>query len=204
MFRDALGDLKNRHLQRFAVHHVFSREASDAPLFHGRLDVPRLARFLATLVPAATVDEAFVCGPAAMIDDATAALAAAGVAHGHIHVERFGDPGTPAAAAGAVPRHAPGDAPHALVTLVIDGLARELDMRADDASLLDAATRCGLELPYSCKAGVCSTCKGRVLEGELRMARNFALTPAEVAQGFVLCCQAQPLTPRVVVTLDER
>lgn len=199
MFRDELDDLKNRYLSRLSVHHVFSRESQDAPLFNGRLDAPRIAEFLRTLVPADGIDEVFVCGPAGMIDDATSALAAAGIADAHIHVERFGD--VHAATAHHVEA---GDADHAQVTLVIDGLGRDVEFRLSDPSILDAARRAGLDVPYACKAGVCSTCKGKLLEGEVRMDRNFALTPAEVAQGFVLCCQSHPLSERVVITLDER
>lgn len=200
MFREPLAQLKNRHLGRLALHHVFSREAQDAPLYNGRLDEARVADFLHTLVPAAGIDDAYVCGPAGMIDAACQALAQAGVAAKRVHVERFGDglsvhePQAPA----------PGDADHARVSLVIDGLARDIECRSTDASILDAGLRSGLELPYACKAGVCSTCRGRVLEGEVRMARNFALTTDEVAQGFVLCCQAHPLTPMVRITLDQR
>ncbi len=199
MFREELEDLKDRYLTRFTLHHVFSREAQDAPLFNGRLDEARLREFLRTLVPAASVDEAFVCGPAGMIDGAVAALAAAGVAAQHVHVERFGD--VNAAAAHHVEER---DADHAQVTLVIDGLERDVEFRLSDPSILDAARRNGLDVPYSCKAGVCSTCKGRLLEGQVRMDRNFALTAAEVAAGFVLCCQSHPLTERVLITLDER
>ena len=199
MFRDELDDLKNRYLARFSIHHVFSRESQDAALFNGRLDEHRLSTFLHMLVPAHTVDEAFVCGPAGMIDDAVAALDAAGMGPEHIHVERFGD--VNAAAAHHVEAR---DTDHAQVTLVIDGLGRGLEFRLSDLSILDAARRSGLDVPYACKAGVCSTCKGKVLEGEVRMDRNFALTPAEVAQGFVLCCQSHPLTRRVVITLDQR
>jgi ring-1,2-phenylacetyl-CoA epoxidase subunit PaaE len=199
MFREELEDLKDRHLTRFTLHHVFSREAQDAPLFTGRLDEERVASFLRTLVPAASVDEAFVCGPAGMIDATVAALAAAGVPKDHVHVERFGD--VNAASAHHVEAR---DTDHAEVTLVIDGLERAVEFRLSDASILDAARRCGLDVPYSCKAGVCSTCKGRLLDGEVRMDRNFALTPAEVEAGFVLCCQSHPLTERVVITLDQR
>lgn len=199
MFRDALAELKNRYLARFSPHYVFSREDQDAPLFNGRLDSARMATFLRTLVPAADVDEAFVCGPAGMIDSVCAALASAGIADEHVHVERFGD------SASAADHHVEeSDADHAQVTLVMDGLGRQVEFRLSDPSILDAARRAGLDVPYACKAGVCSTCKGKLLEGEVRMDRNFALTPAEVAQGFVLCCQSHPTTPRVVISLDER
>jgi ring-1,2-phenylacetyl-CoA epoxidase subunit PaaE len=199
MFRDEWQDLKNRHLARLTLHHVFSREEQDAPLFNGRLDAARLGEFLRTLVPASSVDEAFVCGPAGMIDGAVAALADAGLAGDHVHVERFGD--VNAASAHHVEA---GDADHARVTLIIDGLAREVEFLLSDPSILDAARRVGLDVPYSCKAGVCSTCKGLLTEGEVRMDRNFALTPTEVEAGFVLCCQAHPLTPRVRISLDHR
>lgn len=200
MLREPLAQLKNRHLGRLALHHVFSREAQDAALYNGRLDQARLGEFLATLVPAASIDDAYVCGPAGMIDAACGALAAAGVPADHVHVERFGD-GLPFPERQQAP--APGDADHARVSLVIDGLVREFECRSDDLSLLDAGLRHGLEMPYACKAGVCSTCRGRVLEGQVRMSRNFALTEDEVAQGAVLCCQAHPLTPSVRITLDR-
>ncbi len=199
MFRDGLADLKNRHVARFSAHYVFSREEQDAPLFNGRLDAQRMAGFLNSLVPAASVDEAFVCGPAGMIDAVSAALRSAGIADEHVHVERFGDP------ASATEHHVEeSDADHAQVTLVIDGLARQVEFRLSDPSILDAARRAGLDVPYACKAGVCSTCKGKLLDGEVRMDRNFALSPSEVAQGFVLCCQAHPTSAKVTITLDQR
>lgn len=200
MLREPLAQLKNRHLGRLALHHVFSREAQEVELYHGRLDTARITAFLDGLVPAADVDEAYVCGPAGMIDAACTALAAAGLPPERVHVERFGD-GLPAPERSEL--HAPGDAEHARVTLLVDGLAREFDCRADDASVLDAGLRSGLEMPFACKAGVCATCRGRVLEGEVRMARNFSLTAEEVAAGHVLCCQAHPLTPTVRITLDR-
>jgi ring-1,2-phenylacetyl-CoA epoxidase subunit PaaE len=199
MFRDALAELKNRHVSRLAVHYVFSREEQDAPLFNGRLDAARMARFFDALVPPASVDHAFVCGPAGMIAAVSAALRGAGVADDHVHVERFGD-----SAAAAEHHVEESDADHAQVTLIIDGLARQVEFRLTDPSILDAARRSGLEVPYACKAGVCSTCKGKLLEGEVRMDRNFALSASEVAQGFVLCCQSHPTSAKVVITLDQR
>ena len=98
----------------------------------------------------------------------------------------------------------PGDAPEAVVTVVRDGIQRDVEFRTGMPSILDAIAAGGLEAPYSCKSGVCSTCRAKVVEGRVRMDRNFALDKVEVAAGFVLCCQAHPLTERVVVSFDER
>jgi ring-1,2-phenylacetyl-CoA epoxidase subunit PaaE len=201
MFKEELEDLKNRHLSRLVLHPVFSRETVDSPLHSGRLDADKLALLL-RLAGAASVDQAFVCGPHAMNDDAEAALRAAGIAPGRIHVERFGIP--PEAADPLLHAARPGDAALARITLVRDGVSRDFDFVAGDASLLDAAGRAGLAVPYSCKSGVCATCRARLLEGRVRMDRNFALEPSEVAAGFVLTCQSHPLSERVVVSFDER
>jgi len=201
MFKEELEDLKNRHLTRLALHPVFSREQVDSPLNSGRLDRAKLALLL-RLAGAATVDQAFVCGPHAMNDEAEAALREAGIAAERIHVERFGIP--PEAADPAL--HAPkaGDAAVARIVIVRDGVTREIGFEAADQSILAAAARAGLDVPYSCRSGVCATCRAKLIEGRVRMDRNFALEPAEVAAGFVLTCQAHPLTERVVVSFDDR
>jgi len=199
MFKEEIEDLKNRHLTRLAVHLVFSREAVDAPLSNGRLDGAKVARLLALAGP---VDEAFVCGPHAMNDEVEAALVAGGVAPARIHVERFGIP--PSAADARL--HAPqeGDATTAKIAVVRDGLTREVGFMPGDESILAAAARAGLDVPYSCKSGVCATCRAKLIEGRVRMDRNFALDKADLAAGFVLTCQSHPLTERVVVSFDER
>lgn len=199
MFKESLEDLKNRYLTRLALHPVFSREEIDSPLNSGRLDGGKITTFL-RLVGA--VDQAFVCGPHAMNDEVEAALKAAGLAAERIHVERFGIP--PSAADAQLHAARPGDAAAARVRIVRDGLAREVDFHLGDESILAAATRAGLDMPYSCKSGVCATCRARVLEGQVRMDRNFALEPGEVEAGFVLTCQAHPLSERVVVSFDAR
>jgi len=201
MFKEELEDLKNRHLGRLALHFVFSREHLEPALARGRLDAGKIAALM-PLVRAGTVDEALVCGPHGFDEAAVAALQAAGIAAAHIHVERFGVPATPADAALHAPR--PGDAALARVTVVRDGVTREVAFREGDESLLAAAERAGLDLPYSCRSGVCATCRARLLEGRVRMDRNFALEPADLDAGFVLTCQAHPLTERVVVSFDER
>ena len=205
MFKEELEDLKNRHLSHLALHHVFSDEQTDAPLNMGVLDRAKVAAFLRALVPAAQIDEAYVCGPFQMNDEAEAALLAAGVAEQHVHIERFGVQLPAGQAVGAVIHEAqPGDAEAARVVLIRDGLTREFGFTKDQASLLDAASAAGLEVPFSCASGVCGTCRAKCIEGRVRMERNFALDKAEVAAGFVLTCQAHPLTGRVVLSFDER
>ncbi len=203
MFKEEIEDLKNRYMSRLSLHHVFSREQMDSPLSSGRLDKDKLASFFSALVPLSQVDEAFVCGPHGFNDDAHAALLAGGLEEGRIKVERFGAPdGKPGM--GSAHRVQPGDAVHARIAIIRDGLRRDVDFAESDPSILDAAARAGLDVPYSCKSGVCSTCRAKVLEGEVRMDRNHALDKAEVAQGFVLTCQAHPLTEKVVLSFDER
>ncbi|NBU88405.1 MAG: phenylacetate-CoA oxygenase/reductase subunit PaaK [Betaproteobacteria bacterium] len=206
MFKEELEDLKNRYLTRLSIHAVFSREVVDAPedspLAAGRLDRQRMARFWGALVDPKTIDQAFVCGPHAFNDEAQAALSAAGLPADSIHIERFGVPVSQTEGLSHAPQ--PGDADDARVVLIRDGLTREFGFRKGDPSVLDAAARAGLDVPYSCKSGVCATCRCKVVEGRVRMDRNFALEKADLDAGFVLSCQAHPLTPRVVLSFDER
>jgi len=205
MFKEELEDLKNRYMTRLVLQHVFSDEPTDAPINHGLLDRAKLGEFLRTLVPAAGIDHAYVCGPFQMNDEAQAALLDAGVPEDRVHVERFGVAPTAADAVDAVIHEAqPGDAERSRVVIVRDGLTREFDFRREQPSILDAAAAAGLEVPFSCTSGVCGTCRAKLVEGEVRMGRNFALDKAEVAAGFVLACQSHPLTERVVLSFDER
>ena len=202
MFKEEIEDLKNLYLTRLVLHHVFSQEQTDAPLYTGRLTREKIGEFLGPLIDAKRIDHAFVCGPHGVNDEAEAALLAAGVAADRIHIERFGIPGP----AGMPPpqRAREGDAEHAKVVIVRDGLSREIEFRQDHQSILDAAADAGLEVPFSCKSGVCCTCRAKLLEGQVRMERNFALEKPEIEAGFVLTCQSHPLTERVVLSFDER
>ncbi|WP_246796491.1 1,2-phenylacetyl-CoA epoxidase subunit PaaE [Burkholderia perseverans] len=201
MFAEQLEDLKNRFMQRFVLYHVLSDELQDVELFNGVLDQPKCAAFLDTLVPAASIDEAFICGPAPMMDAAEAALDAAGVARGQIHVERFG---TPLPQAGAPAVEITEATPAAALEIVLDGKTRKLRLPYEGVSLLDVGLRAGLALPYACKGGVCCTCRAKVVEGEVRMDKNYTLEEQEVRDGFVLTCQCHPVSERVVVSFDER
>ena len=202
IFNEALEDLKDRHLARFSLHHVFSREAQGAELFNGRIDGAKVARFLDALIPPDSIDEAFVCGPPSMGDDVSAVLEARGVPAAHIHLERFAAPaaGRPAP---RPPQH-PTAANAANVTVIADGLRYDLDLPEDGQSILDAALKAGADLPYACKAGVCCTCRARLVEGEVRMDANYTLEDAELKAGYRLTCQSHPVTPRVVLDFDQR
>ena len=202
MFKEELEDLKNLYMTRVVLHHVFSREQTDAPLSGGRLDRDKIGTVLRTLVGVDAVDHAFICGPHQMNDDAEAALLDAGLAAERIHVERFGVPPPVAGAAAKAERI--DVAPVARITIVRDGMHREIAFRQEDPSILDAAAGAGLDMPYSCKSGVCCTCRAKLLRGEVRMERNFALDKAELDAGFVLTCQAYPVTEEVVLSFDER
>jgi len=202
MFKEELEDLKTRYMTRLVLHHVFSDEPTDAPLNMGLMDRAKIAEFLASVIPAGTIDHVYVCGPYQMNDEAEAALLAAGVPEDRIHIERFGV--APQAGGAVVHQAQPGDAEAAKIVIIRDGLKREIDFQKDQPSILDAASAAGLEVPFSCTSGVCGTCRAKLLEGQVRMERNFALDKGEVAGGFVLTCQAHPTTERVVLSFDER
>ena len=182
---------------------VFSQESTDLPLYGGRLGREKIGEFLGTLVDPASIDHAFVCGPHGVNDEAEAALLAAGVPAERIHIERFGIPDAGRREGGAAGarrrrrRRAGDDHPRRRA-------AATSTSTRDQGNVLDAAAAAGLEVPFSCKSGVCCTCRAKLLEGEVRMERNFALEKHEVAAGFVLTCQSHPLTERVVLSFDER
>lgn len=207
MFKEEIEDLKNRYMTRLVLQHVFSDEHTDAPLNHGVMNRDKIGEFLKTVVPAHQIDHVFVCGPFQMNDEAEAALLAAGVPEDRIHIERFGvalPTGVSQSVDAVVHEARPEDAAQAIIAIIRDGLQREIRFEKGQPSILDAAAAAGLEVPYSCTSGVCGTCRAKVIEGEVRMDRNFALDKKEVAAGFILTCQAHPLTDRVVLSFDER
>jgi ring-1,2-phenylacetyl-CoA epoxidase subunit PaaE len=168
----------------------------------GVMNRDKLAEMLCSVLPPSRIDHVYVCGPYQMNDEAEAALLAAGVPEERIHIERFGI--APQAGGAVLHQAQPGDAENARIVIVSDGLRREIGFAKDQPSILDAASAAGLEVPFSCTSGVCGTCRAKLVEGRVRMERNFALEKAEVANGFVLTCQAHPLTERVVLSFDER
>jgi ring-1,2-phenylacetyl-CoA epoxidase subunit PaaE len=204
MFNEALQDLKDKYPARFTLIHLLSRQPQEVQLLHGRLDEAKATELLQALLPAADIDEVFVCGPEAMIEGVERALKSAGVPPQRIHAERFASPGLPTPKLSPRPADAHVASAHDhQLDVVLDGKTHHLAMAADDR-VLDAALDAGLDLPYSCKGGVCCTCRARVLEGKVAMEKNFTLEQWEVDKGFVITCQSRPLTPKVVVSYDER
>jgi ring-1,2-phenylacetyl-CoA epoxidase subunit PaaE len=205
MFTEELADLKDRYPARLHLVHVLSREPGDSPLLSGRVDADRLARLLDTIVPADRIDEWFLCGPYGMVTDASRVLADRGVPAEAVRTELFhvdeppAPPRRPAESTASGPL--PAARPDTDVTILLDGRASSFRMGADDR-VLDAALKVRSELPYACKGGVCSTCRAKVVEGEVSMARNYALEPDEVAAGYVLTCQSSPVTDRLVIDYD--
>ncbi|QLQ38893.1 1,2-phenylacetyl-CoA epoxidase subunit PaaE [Micromonospora robiginosa] len=199
MFAEELADLKDRYPTRLHLVHVLSREMGESPLLSGRIDADRLTRLLDTVVPGDEIEEWFLCGPYGMVEDAKAVLAARGLPDKAVHTELFHVDSAAEPARRPVERT--GDGSGTEVTLVLDGRSSSFTMGRDER-VLDAALRVRSELPYACKGGVCSTCRARVVEGEVTMARNYALEPDEVAAGYVLTCQSSPITDRLTVDYD--
>ncbi len=201
MFKEELAALKDTYLGRFNLVHVLSREAQDIELLHGRIDRAKADALLAQWVHLPDIDAAFVCGPEGMMDAVVAALKARGFPDARIKVERF---------AASIPKHThvahvapkPGHA-ECEVTVILDGTTRSFVLEKAKENILEAGLRNGVELPYSCKGGVCSTCRCRLVDGEVDMDVNFALEDYEVARGFILACQSYPVTDKVTVDYDH-
>ena len=204
--------LKDRYLAGLSLHFVMSREPQEVGLYNGRLDAARVRQFAATLFLPKEVGEYFVCGPGDMIEQVTATLHELGVDSARVHAEHFTVATTPADTArrGAqAPAHAAAAAPgpaagEAEVSILMDGRRRAFSMKMDDETVLDAAARAGIELPFSCCAGVCSTCRTKVVRGEVEMAQNYALEDWELEQGYVLACQSRVKTSSLELDYDEK
>jgi ring-1,2-phenylacetyl-CoA epoxidase subunit PaaE len=195
IFRDALEDLKDRYLDRLQVVHVFSREQQQAPLLNGRIDAEKLRALAATLLDVPGFDEAFVCGPEPMTLAARDTLVELGLDPTHVHLELFGSH------APAPPRPPRDTGERRALTVILAGVKTEIEAHPD-ATVLEAGQAAGLDLPFSCKGGVCATCRAKVVDGSVEMDRNYALEAWETDAGFVLTCQARPTSDRVVVDYD--
>jgi ring-1,2-phenylacetyl-CoA epoxidase subunit PaaE len=202
MFREELEDIKNAHLGRFNVVHVLESEAQEVELFSGRIDAEKCARLFKGWINIAAIDMAFICGPEPMMLAIAAALREHGLRDDQIKFELFAS--APRRGKHVVRTTADtGKAATCTATITLDGTTRVIEMAKTGQTILEAALGASLDAPYACKAGVCSTCRAMVVEGEVEMATNHALEDYEVRQGYVLSCQCYPLSDRVVVTYDQ-
>ena len=202
IFKEELSDLKDTYMDRLKLAYVMSREQQDIELFNGRITKDKCAQFLRHWVRVEDIDVAFICGPEDMMLGVSEALQEAGMPKSDIKIELF---------AASIPKHQ--HKPRALdpaavrheteVTVIMDGSASSFTMDQDKESLLDAGLRAGIDMRYSCKGGVCSTCRCKLIEGKVDMDVNYALEDYEIARGYVLSCQSFPITDKVVIDFDQ-
>lgn len=201
MFREELEDLKNTHMGRLSVTHLLESDAADVDLFTGRPDRAKCDALFDRWIDVDGIDLAFLCGPEPMMLAAADSLKAHGMAEAAIKYELFSSPrsarrkvggGSAQQAAGA----------GAIARITLDGTTREIEV-APGQSVLEAAQAASIDAPYACKAGVCSTCRAKIVEGEAAMESNHALEDYEVARGYILTCQARPLTAAIAVDYDQ-
>ena len=201
IFKDELSDLKDIFMGRLTLAYVMSREQQDIELFNGRITREKVAQFLKHWIRVEDIDVAFICGPEDMMHGVSAALQDAGMPKQHIKVELF---------AASIPKHQhkarvfdAGARHETEVTVIMDGNHTSFTMDKDKESILDAGLRAGIDMRYSCKGGVCSTCRCKLLDGKVDMDANYALEDYEIARGFVLSCQSFPVTDKVVIDFDQ-
>lgn len=196
-FRERLCTLKDRYLARLSVFHFFSNEPQDVALFGGRIDQPRCQSLFDSCLSVPTLDQVYLCGPAGMMEAASAALQANGLPASRIRREQFvADPAIRQRDASALV------SPGVALTVRLEGATRRLRLPPSDDSLLDRMLKSGLSPRYSCKSGVCATCRCRVLEGQVDMPSPHPLDASEVAQGFVLACLSKALSPSLTLAFD--
>jgi ring-1,2-phenylacetyl-CoA epoxidase subunit PaaE len=200
MFLEELEGLKDRYRDRFQLFHLLSREGSEVPLLSGRIDAEKIGIVHDRLIGDAPVDDWFLCGPYEMVMLARETLEGLDVGGDAIHDELFFAGPVDLS---ALPPEPPVGEGSVDLTVILDGRAVETRM-TPETSILDAALRVRSELPFSCKGGMCATCKGKIEEGQVTMDKNYALIDSEVEAGYVLTCQSHPVSDRIMVRYDHR
>lgn len=203
IFRERLAELKAHHPDRLDVHHILTKGVDEDKLFNGRITADKAKDLIGRFLTDALHKEFFICGPEQMMVNVSEALEKSGVPKKQIHIELFNTPVSSDAKKETAHSTSPSAAGTAQVKVILDGREHELAMDPKGDAVLDAAIDSGLDVPYACKGAVCCTCKARVLEGQVEMAMNYALTDEEVADGYVLTCQTHPRSPRVIIDYDQ-
>ena len=202
MFIEELWALKNLYNERLALHFIMSQEPTEISLYGGRIDGEKVALLHHAFLKGLHVDDVFLCGPNSMIKEVIDALTGLDYAPESIHVEHFHSSKDMLTDESKLPQTATTKEGSIKVYLIIDGSQETMHMHADE-SILDAALRQGIDLPYSCRSGVCSTCRAKLSSGKTKMALNYALEPWELEQGFILTCQAKPTSKTLEVNYDQ-
>jgi len=205
IFKEELEALKNRYMERLTIHHVLSREKTDAGVNHGRIGAEKCEELNGRLIEVSGMNEFFICGPEEMIFSVRDWLLTKGIDQKSIHFELFTTPGQQIKSGQPVSvKRSAEEGKKSKVSITLDGISFDFELTYGGEPILDAALKLGADLPFSCKGGVCSTCRARLIEGEVEMDTNYALEPDELERGFILTCQSHPRSEKVVVNFDMK
>jgi len=200
MFKEPLNDLKNIYMERFSLLHILSRDKGDIDMLSGRIDAEKCDQLFTSWLDPKNADMAFICGPEAVTLTIAERLEKHGLEKNAIKFELFKS-APPKKAKKVDVAQKSGKMISA--TVILDGNARQFEMPAKDVSILDAAMMNDIDVPFSCQAGVCSTCSAKVIKGEVDMQTNYGLEDYEVERGFVLTCQAFPMSDDIIIDYDQ-
>ena len=203
IFLEQLEALKNQYPTRLQLLHILSQEAQDLELLNGRIDKAKVTALLTTLLPVERIDECFICGPQAMVETTRQVLQQHGLTVNKIHFELFNTiTGQQSSKAAKLSRE---EAEHlSQITIILAGKKSKLALRRADESILDAALRIRADMPFACKGGMCCTCRAKVVAGKVEMDSCYGLEKDEIEQGYILTCQAHPVSDQVVIDYDQR
>ena len=204
IFKEELEALKNKFMDRLTMHHILSREVTDAPIYHGRINKEKCELLFGKLIDLAAIDDCFICGPEEMIFGVKQFLESKQFDKKHIHFELFTTPGQKTYSGKSVPSQAVEKGPTSKIKVKLDGVIFDFELSQKGETILDAALNQGADLPFACKGGVCCTCRAKLVQGEVQMDVNYGLEEDEIEAGFILTCQSHPKTPEVFVDFDER
>jgi ring-1,2-phenylacetyl-CoA epoxidase subunit PaaE len=205
IFREELMALKNSHPEQFQLIPIFSREKMDAPVFEGRIDAGKCEMIFKNIVPLASDQEYLLCGPAPMIFSVRDWLLNQKVSEKKIHYELFADPGNSGVSVKKINiEKKESSLKKSLVTIRLDGVSTDFHLPVEGPTILEAAIQAGADLPYACRAGVCASCRAKLVNGKVTMDQNYSLADEELEQGFILACQAHPDSEKLIIDFDMR
>lgn len=202
IFKEELEALKDKYIERFRLYHILSRERMEAEINYGRINADKCLQ-LTKLIDLNAVDEYFICGPEEMIFSVRDFLEQKGIDKRKIHFELFT---TPLRKASSYKPQAASETNKetSKITVTLDGRSFDFNLDYNSNNILDAALAQGADLPFACKGGVCTTCKAKLIEGQIEMEVNYGLEQDEVDAGFILTCQSHPRSEKVKIDFDVK